>query len=157
MFAKKYDRSGFSMITSLFVIVVMATVAAFVMHLSSKNTKTTVVQYQHAQAELYAKSYTEYAVMAVTANNRAPNCLTDIDGTIGQYSTGQGYQVRVRIAYIGSNTVGLSNCSATRVLSTGVATPQTPLTALIDVYVDYLDPDNNNQKMTVHRRTVQKI
>ena len=152
-------RPAFSMITAIFVIVIMATVGTLVTSTSSKIVKTTTAQYQHEQAILYAKSYTEFAVMAITANDRNSSCTQDIDGNIGtDNSTGDGYRVRVRIAYIVDGTqINTSGCDATRVLSTSVTTKETPLTVIIDAYVDYKDPDNTTQWRTVHRRTVQKI
>ncbi len=70
-------RSAFSMITAIFVIVVMATVAVFILNISAKSVKATVLQYRHEQAILYARSYTELAVMGATANA----LLTKISGT----------------------------------------------------------------------------
>ena len=144
------------MITAIFVMVIMATVGALVMSTSGKIVKTTTAQYQHEQAILYAKSYTEYAIMAVTAHSRAVNCIETINGTIGAPTTGGGYRVRTQIAYIGPATV-IGNCAATRQLSTNATNAVTPLTLIIDAYVDYKDPDNTAQWRTVHRRTVQKI
>jgi len=97
-------------------------------------------------------------VMAVTANDRSAGCTQDITGTIGTpATTGNGYRIRTRIAYIVNATVNTAGCDATRVLSTTVFTLNTPLTIIIDAYVDYRDPDNIAQWRTVHRRTVQKI
>lgn len=153
-------RNAFSMVTAIFIIVIMATVAAFVMNLGGKIVKSTTMQYQHEQAELYAKSYTEFAVLAVTGNNRtAGNCLKRIQGSIGTPSNGQGYRIRTLISYIGPAAI-IGTCPATRQLSTAVTTVKTPLTVIIDVYVDYKDPDNTGAGtpwFTVHRRTVQKI
>ena len=161
-----YLRKAFSMLTALVVIVLMATVSIFVMNLSGKIVKSTTLQYQHEQAELYAKSYTEYAILAVTGNNRSIDCLEDITGNIKidknssvTVANGNGYRIRTHIAYIanGSN-VDLSKCSSTRILSNSVSTSDTPLTILIDAYVDYKDPDNTSGPwLTVHRRSVQKI
>ena len=152
-------REAFSMITAIFVIVIMASVGALVMSTSGKIVKTTTAQYQHEQAILYAKSYTEFAVMAVTANDRnASNCTQDITGTIGTPANGNGYRVRTRIAYIVDGTqINTGGCDTTRVLSTSVTSRKAPLTVIIDAYVDYKDPDNTAQWRTVHRRTVQKI
>jgi len=154
-----YFRKAFSMLTALIVIVLMATVAAFVMNLSGKIVKSTTTQYQHEQAELYAKSYTEYAILAVTGNDRSVDCLENINGTIGSPTTGNGYRVRTHIAYIANGSeVDLSQCSGTRILSNSVSTSDTPLTIIIDAYVDYKDPDNTSGPwLTVHRRSVQKI
>ncbi len=153
-----HTREAFAMITAIFVIVIMATVGALVMGTSGKIVKTTTAQYQHEQAILYAKSYTEYAVMAVTAHSRAANCIKTINGKIGDDPVnGAGYRVRTQIAYIG-RPAEIGNCAATRRLSsTFIFNGNTPLTLIIDAYVDYKDPDNTAQWRTVHRRTVQKI
>ena len=146
------------MLTAIAIIVLMGGVSAFVFSISGKVTKSSTAQYQHEQAILYAKSYTEYAILAVTGNNRANNCLQTIRGSIGSApSNGNGYRVRTHISYIGPSSV-VGNCATTRILSTDVHTDNTPLTIIIDAYVDYKDPDNpSGPWLTVHRRTVQKI
>ncbi|WP_456430510.1 type II secretion system protein [Nitratifractor sp.] len=151
-------RRGFSMITAIVVIVLMATVAVFVLSLSGKVVKSSTAQYQHEQAVLYAKSYTEYAILAVTGNNRADKCLQTIKGSIGSSPiNGKGYEIRTEISYIGPASV-VGNCASKRILSTNVNTTQTPLTIIIDAYVNYKDPDNpSGPWFTVHRRTIQKI
>ncbi len=152
-------KKAFSMLTAIFVIVIMATVSIFVMSLSGKSIKETTAQFQSEQAKLYAKSYTEYAILAVTGHSRAADCVETISGTIGTPATGAGYRVRTHIAYIGPAAV-IGTCPATRQLSTNVIDPDTPLTIVIDAYVDYKDPDNATAAspwFTVHRRTVQKI
>ena len=156
----KQQRKAFSMITAIFIIILMATVAILVMNTSGKIVKETTAQYQREQAVLLAKSYTEYAIMAVTANDRnatGGNCLTDIDGSIGSPSDGEGYSIRVRIAYIGHNAE-VGSCAATRIFSKAVVTPRSPLNIIVDVYVEYKDPDNTNSPLVVyHKRTLQKI
>jgi len=156
-------RNAFSMITAIFVIVIMASVSVLVLSLSGKMAKQTTAQYQREQAALWAKSYTEYAIMAITANDRQNSgCLENINASIGPNpSQGEGYEVQVRIAYI-SNNIGkasLINCSATRRLSINVGENKTPLSAIIDVYVRYKDPENPGATywFTYHRRTLQKI
>ena len=147
-------RNAFSMITAIFIIVFMATVAMFVLSLSGKNVKATTTQYQRAQAMLYAKSYTEFAIMAVTAHARTSNCVDKIEGSIDDIDEG-GYNIETHISYIGP-TSEITNC--TNKLSTNVTTTSTPLTLIIDAYVDYKDLDNTTGPvLTVHRRTVQKI
>ena len=149
-------RKAFSMITAIFVIVIMATIAIFVLNLSGKSVHATTTQYQRAQAMLYTKSYTEFAIMSVTAHDRATNCVETIKGSIGNINNG-GYAIRTHIAYIGP-TSEIGNCAGSRQLSTNVTTAATPLTIIVDAYVDYKDPDNTSApKITVHRRTVQKI
>ena len=150
-----YMREAFSMITAIFVILIMASIGAFVMNIGGKIVKSTTIQYQHEQAELYSKSYTEYAILAVTGHDRTANCLENITGLIGVMANG-GYNIKVHIAYIGRATE-LGTCDAVKLNTAGVVTLTTPITLIIDAYVDYQDPDNAAQTLTVHRRTVQKI
>ena len=157
----QHQRKAFSMLTAIVVIVLMATVAMLVMSMSSKMVKETTSQYQEEQAALLAKSYTEYAVMAVTANDRTVNCLTTINGTTGDAtaaSPNNGYLINTNISYIGF-PAALGSCTA-GALDSGVTTSSTPLTIIVDVYVYYKDLDNPlpaAPNMTYHRRTVQKI
>jgi len=153
------QRKAFSMLTAIFVIVIMASVAALVVNLSGKMVKETTAQFQREQAMLLAKSYTEYAIMAVMANDRkATNkCLKTINGNnvMRVYASG-GFQVRVRIAYIG-NVAEVGMCGSSR-LSSSVTTTKSPLNIIIDVYVKYQDFDAaTTQWITYHKRTLQKI
>ena len=157
-------RKAFSMITALVVIVLMSTVAIYVMSTSAKMVKETTAQYQREQAMLLAKSYTEYAIMAVTANDRnntsANYCLEDINGKVGgDPDKGEGYKIETRIAYIGNS--GISQCAANRQLGTITESTRSPLNIVIDVYVRYKDPDHPDSSVapyiTYHKRTLQKI
>lgn len=143
------QRKAFSMLTAIFVIVIMASVGAMVMSLSGKMVKATTTQFQREQSMLLAKSYTEYAIMAVMANgNRIGNCLDTITGVFNAYT------ITVNISYIGNNaTLGSTNCST--VVSSTVATPESPLNIIVDAYVSYAN--DNGQNVTYHRRSLQKI
>ena len=145
------QRKAFSMLTAIVIIVLMATVSMLVMSLSGKLVKETTAQYQREQAILLANSYTEYAVLAVTGNDRSTNCLSTINGTWN------GYNTRIHIAYIGTSAV-IGNCADVRELGTVPANNDTPLTIIVDAYIDYDDLDNpGGPNMTYHKRTVQKI
>ncbi len=152
------QREAFSLMVAVAVIVIMGTVSMLVMSMSSKIVKETTAQYRKEQAVLLAKSYTEYAVLSVMGNDRiAGNCLTDIDANdvLADSSEGKGYRVRVRISYIGNN---LGNCGGVRVLSNTVATLESSLNIIVDVYVEYKELDNTGADwVTYHRRTMQKI
>ena len=169
----QHQRKAFSMVTAIVVIVLMATVAMLVMSMSGKMVKETTAQYQDEQAALLAKSYTEYAVMAVTANDRSiaggGQCLTIINGRTGNAVVGvggaagnpnNGYLISTNISYIGT-AAALGLCAAPIALDDTVnIASKTPLTIIVDVYVQYKDLDNpapNAPNMTYHRRTVQKI
>jgi hypothetical protein len=87
-------RHAFSMITAIFLIVLLATVAAFILNLSAKTVKDTVLQYKREQAILYARSYTEAAIMKATANAAATTIIGSIDD----------YDITATISPVGVNT-----------------------------------------------------
>ena len=156
------QRKAFSMITAIFVIVIMATVTALVMGTAGKIVQDTTSQYQKEQAILWAKSYTELAVITVMSNDRngTGNCIRDIDADIDNPDDGEGYRVRTRISFIG-NAGEVGSCAPTRTFSNSVLTVESPLNIIVDVYVEYRDlshPNvNSSPWITYHRRTLQKI
>ncbi len=156
------QRKAFSMFTAIFVIVIMSTVTALVMGTAGKIIQETTAQYQKEQAVLLAKSYTEFAIMAVMSNDRngTGNCVDEIDADVDSPDNGQGYRVRTRISFIG-NSAETASCAATRIFSNAVVTVETPLNIIVDTYVEYKDinhPDITNAPwITYHRRTLQKI
>lgn len=87
-------RQAFSMITAIFLIVLLATVAAFILNISAKTVKDTVFQYKREQAILYARSYTEAAIMKASANAAG----TTITGSIDDYD------ITATITPVGVNT-----------------------------------------------------
>jgi len=147
-------REAFSIITAVFVIIIMATVAGFIVSLSGKMVQGTTVQFQREQSMLLAKSYTEYAILAVTGNeHNSSNCLNSIHGDYGIYS------IDVNISYI-ANTATTLDASCTNVLSSSVTTPKSPLNIIVDVDVSYpiLDhPVDPAPRMHYRRRSLQKI
>ncbi len=185
-------RNAFSMITAIFLILIMSSLLALVSSLSGKVTKTTTNQYRKAQAALLAESYTEYAILSIQGHNLAApaTCLRTINGMSNlqidapmnnaDRDSGRGYQVEVKIQYIGiNNTPAAARCNPTAVSvfghrslgdQTAGAVPTnspTHLYATIDVYVMYHDLDyvdaqggavnNGDVWKTYHRRTLQKL
>jgi len=152
-------RKAFSMLTAIFIIVLMASVAAFIVNLSGKMVKETTAQFQREQSMLLAKSYTEYAIMAVTANeHNSSTCLNNIAGGYGDDGTGNYlYNIDVNISYIGNANLH-ANC---RTLSNSVIAPKSPLNIIVDVFVKYKDLDHPEgagaPDITYHRRSLQKI
>ena len=159
------NRKAFSMITAIVVIVLMSTVGAWVMSLSGKMVKGTIAQYQREQAMLLAKSYTEYAIMAVMSNNRETSgtCIQTItsNDVLGPIANG-GYNITVTIGYISNaNTDAVNDvngCTAASIFSDAAVTPESSLNIIVDVVVLYRELDNPyNRTHRYHKRTLQKI
>jgi len=150
------QRKAFSMLTAIVVIVTMAVIAAYVTSTAGKSIKITTDQYRKEQAMLLAKSYTEYAIMAVSANGCLDTITADVDGGITGAGTSNGYYIRTHILYIGDGA-HKGSCASDRQLSASVLNPDTPLNIIIDAYVDYKDLNDMNKTLTYHRRSLQKI
>ncbi len=164
-------REAFSMFTAIVVLMMMASIAALVFNTAGKITKETTSQYRKEQAMLLSKSYTEFAVLAIQGHNMSTNgCLKTITGIINYTgldatnnanasNNGEGYNVRVTLRYIG--LPGSVTCSVNSASTSG------SVSAIVDTYVRYRDPDNpasaesstwsNVPWITYHRRTLQKL
>jgi type II secretory pathway pseudopilin PulG len=153
-------RDGFSMVTAIFVIFIMASLTALIMNVTSKTVKATTQQYQKEQASLLARSYTELAMLYAINYDRVTNdnCIESIDATFGDPSN--LYTVKTNLQYIG-NSVLLPNCSTNITPTWSVNNPtgfDSAISIVIDVYVTYKDFDDpTDRNITFHRRTVQKL
>jgi len=168
-------RKAFSMMVAIFTMLVLSIVATYIFYSSSSIAKEGEIQYKREQAILLARSYTEYAVMAIMGNSdrsSAAKCLTEIHAIIGKdansVDVGLGYKVKVVITYIG-NAKYIQNCSRVAAILPDPPAAPDSLSAIVDVYVSYRDWSNsklyngsatekqNVPWQTYHRRSIQKI
>jgi type II secretory pathway pseudopilin PulG len=151
------NKKAFSMITAIFVIVMMATLTALIQSITGKTIKATTQQYQKEQATLLARSYTELAVLYVSSYDRSVDCLNTINAHFGDLNN--GYDIEIEIRYIGKESE-LVNCETLRRVASlnGGATFDQSMSLIIDTYVEYKDFDDpSDRNITFHRRTLQKI
>lgn len=146
-------RKGFSLITTVFVILFVSSIGAGILSLSGKMVNETIVQYKKEQSILYAKSYTEMAILAATAND----CILHIDGAEGGGSN--TYDINVDISYVGNDVSGVAGCGAASVIGGNVNNVQSRGNSIIvDTEVNY--PDNTSavpRNIRYYRRTIQKL
>jgi hypothetical protein len=91
--------------------------------------------------------------MSVSANNRAINCLRTITGSYGLAPN--TYDARIEISYIGT-AAEIGNCGDRQLAV--ITSTTSPLSIIIDAYIDYRDFDNpTGPNISYHRRTIQKI
>ena len=166
----KTNRKAFSMITAIFVILILSSVAAFILNLSGKSVNQTTDQYRKEQAILYAKSYTEFAIMSATARKCIKTITANVDGNATEVKAGQGYRVIVNLQYIGNELAG-GACDTLGGAITTLASKGAIV--LIDTYVKYRDPAHPRaiagdswksttnptgyDGITYHRRTIQRL
>jgi len=162
-------RSGMAMLTAIAFLVIIAGMMATMLSMTAVTTKRTEHMYFNEQAQLLARSATEFALLAISGHNRAGNtdCVT---GTTSVFPAGAPYfNVRTTIRYIGLNipaanqVVGNPCFDNTYILeptpspATPTYPPQSEGTVLIDVYVTSINPNLNiGETISYHRRTLQK-
>ena len=170
-------KKAFSMITAIFVIVIMSTVTSLIMNITGKTVKSTTQQYQKEQAALLARSYTELAILYVINydRNTTNNCLESITDHFGAAGD-NGYNIRINIKYLGNDKL-LDGCTKTILAdgTLGTADDDTDtatwtdnagvnggindtISIIVDTYISYKDFDDpSNRNISFHRRTIQKL
>ena len=159
---KVKHKKAFSMVTAIFVIIIMATVSSLIMNVTGKTLKETTQQYQKEQAQLLARSYTELAILQVIDANRsaagANPCVEQINDHFGAAGN-DGYAIDIRIRYIGQLAT-LASCTPANVIANlnGGTSFDNTVSLVIDTYITYKDfDDSTDRNITFHRRTLQKL
>jgi len=162
-------RSAFSMITAIFMILILATIGGFIMNLSGKIIQETTIQYRKEQAILYAKSYTEFAIMAASSTQCTKKITAYLDGTPSEVKAGKGYYVVVYMYYIGKLDPPSAKPCTNRLHRSSILGDISARNNIIviNTYVHYRDPDSieakakvpwgTNSGITYFRRTTQRL
>jgi hypothetical protein len=151
-------RKGFSLITAVLFIVLVASIATLALSFSSLSTKQTSDLYLREQAELLVQSGTEFALLAISGHdiNTTNGCLNTINAQYPKAGTSAIFDINVTINYLGSGlaTASNNNCN---ILSDTVVTADSNITVIIDTIVE-TTPGNNisTEPIRLHRRTIQK-
>ncbi len=143
-------RKGFGLITAIIILMTVATLMALTISLSSSTVKSTTDIYLKEQAELLARSATEYALLAISGHDNTNNCVENIN--IAYPTSGPNYthEANLTIYYIGNS---IPNCS--NVINNSIFTSESNLTVIIDTVVR-VNPALTSEPIRFHRRTIQK-
>ncbi|WP_457594158.1 type II secretion system protein [Hydrogenimonas sp.] len=142
-------RRGFTLLSAIFLMVLVATLMVLSFSLSTQTAKQTGDIYLREQGQLLARSATEFALLAISGHDNSINCIEQINM---QYPQGAPvFDINLSLYYIGN---GLP-CSANHLLANAIATDESNGSVLIDTIVSYTDPGTNEQ-VKFHRRTIQK-
>jgi len=145
-------RSGFSLLTALIFLILVATISTLALSLSTLSTKQTADIYLKNQAELLLRSGTEFAMLAISGTDyNATNCSDNIINMVyPEDSPNHTHEINVTISYIGS---GLGVCA--KVLANDVNTSDSNRTVIIDTIVS-TKVGLVTEQIRLHRRTIQK-
>ena len=93
-------KKGFSLILAIIFILLVASIGALSMAISSSSAKTSVNLFIHEQAKLLADGAAEYAIMKVQQNNFATTCVDEIEINYPN-DTSPTFRANISITYIG--------------------------------------------------------
>ena len=93
-------KKGFSLILAIIFILLVASIGALSMSISSSSAKTSVNLFIHEQAKLLADGAVEYAIMKVQQNDFAANCVDEIEINYPN-GTSPTFRANISITYIG--------------------------------------------------------
>lgn len=154
-------RGAFAMIMAIIVIIVISTIMALSLSLTSETSKRTTDIYLYEQAELYAKSATELALLDIA--QAAPCTYTGATYLLPLGCTGSEciYNVNVTARYVyyddPSTGANESPCAATAGSDyTFVNTPEQSGSVLMNVVVT-TQPSITTEPIRYFRRTIQKL
>jgi len=152
-------RKGFSLITALVFMILVATLGALALSLSTTTVKQTSDLYLREQAELLALSATEYALLAISAHdfNSTGNCLNTINSTYTQDGNTTLFDINITLYYLGNglpaNCMKPSGQDAN--ISSNIVTNDSNRTVIIDTIVSSAN-GIASEPIRYHRRTIQK-
>ena len=93
-------KKGFSLILAIIFILLVASIGALSMAISSSSAKTSVNLFIHEQAKLLADGAAEYAIMKVQQNDFTATCVDEIEINYPN-DTSPTFRANISITYIG--------------------------------------------------------
>ena len=142
----KSSRNGIAMIMAITVILIVATIMALSLAMTTQTTKRTTDIYLYEQAMLLSKSATEYALLQISEN--AP-CIY-----MSENFTQDGfYDINITNRYVYTAPLPAA-CPADTII---VQTPEQNGSVIMDVTVTVDDKSITNETIRFFRRSIQKL
>ena len=141
-----------AMIMAIAFLVIIAGMLATMLNMTATTSKRTEHVYFTEQAQLLAKSATEFALLAISGHDRVATG-TCVDSTTSTFPAANPYfNINTTIRHIGMGGI----CPNNNYIPI-INTQQSRGTVLIDVYVSSIDANLNiGETIRYHRRTIQK-
>jgi hypothetical protein len=152
-------RSGFAMIMAIMLLIVISTIMAVSISMSTTTTARTTNEYLHEQAMLLTSSATEYAVLAISGHDRIGrnNCINEINAVYPNANNPM-FDINITMQYVGFGSIGVNAGDCIDYPGLGnIATVETNGTVLMDVTVTSSNELNLTEPIRYERRTLQKL
>ncbi len=149
-------KKGFSLITAIVFVVLIATLSMFAINISSLTAKQTTDIFLREQAELLAQSATEMAILNLLKKDFNVDCPADKDVFSSFFNKNESpnslFKVRVRVERI-FGVFGA--CTGAHV--TAINTTKSIGTVVLDTTVESIKDNRSIPPIRIHRRTIQKL
>ena len=99
-------RRGFSMVFAILFLVVLAVIGTMSLEFAGAATKNTTLSFMNTKADIYLKSGTEFAVMAIQGHDYSQNCLSHVN-----MQTPDGFDVNITLHYFMTDCGSCKECS----------------------------------------------
>ena len=147
----KKSKNAFAMIMAIFVIVIISTIMALSLSLTSQTTKRTTDIYLYEQTSLYAKAAAERALLKIAQNNATANPC----GYAGEnYQIDGVYDVNITARYV--YTSFPVTCNTSQQFTT-ITTEEQNGSVLLDIAVSVNDTTITPEPIRYFRRSLQKL
>ena len=142
----KRQRKGFAMIMAIGFLIIMSSILALTLSLTTKTTKNTTDLYIYEQSVLLSKSAAEYALLRISQAN--PCTVTNLNFTEDTI-----YNINIDIQYVYAN----SPCVDANDNYFQITTPELNGSVLMDITVRVDDENVTSEEITYFSRTIQKL
>jgi len=142
---KSLYRSGFAMIMAIIVIIIISTIMAFSLSLTTQTAKRTTDIYLYEQAVLYSKSAAELALLNIAQNGCTNNFTTAFPDAGGTNSI---FVADVTMRYVYDIQIG----TCTQYFN--ITTPQQIGSVLMDITIT---TNEGSEPIRYFRRSIQKL
>jgi len=144
---KTLYRSGFAMIMAIIAIVVISTIMALSLSLTTQTAKRTTDIYLHEQAVLYSKSAAELALLDIAQEG----CVNDRNYTFDYYTA----EVQMQYVYTEANTNVNKTLNCSEFIHTPyIQTNEQNGSVLMDITVTAKE---GTEPIRYFRRSIQKL
>ncbi|BAF70462.1 hypothetical protein [Nitratiruptor sp. SB155-2] len=144
-------RKAISLLTAIIFMLLIAVLMGLAISLLGTTTAKVANRYLYEQAQLLARSGTEYAILAIQGHeiNSSTGCLNQIN-----LNYNDTFDINITLHYIGKG-LPTANCN---ILDNSVAFDESNASVLVDTIVQLKDPKlNNGVPIRYVKRTLQKL
>lgn len=162
----KGQRNAIAMILAIGTMVILATIMALSISLSSQTTKTTTNYYLHEQTVLLSKSAAEYALLRISQDLPCTHQNFNFTPDLNQDGSTLDdiYDINIDLTYI---YTGNAPCTADATLDGvgtaasrryfNITTPAQNGSVLMDITVSVTDVNITSEPICYFKRTIQKL